>query len=61
MGASRSDVNYTNVFVVYKPPYSHERAIIQITIRPGLVQDDLEHIALQNVLAAVKQLQKAAL
>lgn len=59
MGATRTDVNYTSVTVVYSPPFPHGRATIQVTVRPGLVQDEAEHIALQNFLAAVKRLKES--
>lgn len=61
MGARVVDVNYTSVTVVYKPRFSHERAILQVTVRPGFVQDEVEHIAFQNFLVAVRRLQESVL
>lgn len=59
MDAIRRDANYTSVTVVYVAHHSHERPAIQVTVRPGLVQDELEHLAFQNFLAAVKRLKDA--
>jgi len=59
MDVRKNDVNYTSVNVVYCHSDANSRSVVQITIRPGKVQDDAEHIALQNVLASVKKLQDA--
>jgi hypothetical protein len=61
MDARKVDVNYTSVNVVYCPKSTFERAVVQVTVRPGKTQDDAEHIAMQNFLASVKKLQETCL
>jgi hypothetical protein len=60
MGANWREVNYTDVTVAYTLPRAGKRGVIVVTVRPGLVQDEEIHIAMQNFLAAIQQLKKLA-
>lgn len=53
-------MNYTTVTVAYEPPSAGKRGMILVSVRPGLVQDEKVHIALQGFLAAIQRLESVA-
>jgi hypothetical protein len=57
MSARKWSVNATSVQVVYCPGRPKDRAVLQITIHRGKRLSDDQHLAFQNLLAAVKRLQ----
>jgi hypothetical protein len=52
-------VNQTHVWVVWSPSDPYGRSVIQVTVRIGKHRSEEEHLALQNLLAAVMRLKEA--
>jgi sulfur relay (sulfurtransferase) complex TusBCD TusD component (DsrE family) len=50
-------VNKTQVHVIWCPPCSDERGVLQITVRLGKRLGVREHLAFQSLLASIKKLQ----